>query len=176
MAGAETTGSLVNHGLLALLRHPARLDELRAHPERLPAAIDELGRFDFPTKFVTRYALEDLEVAGRKIRKGALIFGSPGAANRDPAVFEEPDRLDFARPTGASLTFGAGAYFCLGAALARLEAQEMIGQLLARFPAPDLAAEPSFTPHFNIRLIDSLPLHTGVRPGAQPSPREDPIA
>jgi cytochrome P450 len=161
MAGAETTGSLVNHGVLALLAHPERLEELRTHPERLPGAIDELGRFEFPTKFVTRYPLEDIEVAGQTIRKGSLVFGSPGAANRDPAVFEDPDRLDFSRPLGASLTFGAGAYFCLGASLARLEAQEMIGQLLQHFPELELAGAPEFTPHFNIRLIRSLPLHTG---------------
>lgn len=161
MAGAETTGSLVNHGVLALLAHPEELEELRTHPERLPEAIDELGRFDFPTKFVTRYPLEDIEVAGQTIRKGSLVFGSPGAANRDPAVFPNPDALDFARPLGASLTFGAGAYFCLGASLARIEAQEMIGQLIQRFPELELAREPEFTPHFNIRLIRSLPLRTG---------------
>ncbi len=161
MAGAETTGSLVNHGMLALLRHPEHLEELRATPGLLPAAIEELGRFDFPTKFVTRYPLEDIEVAGQTISKGALVFGSLGAANRDPAVFEEPDQLDFGRPLGASLSFGAGAYFCLGASLARLEAQEMIGQLVQHFPELEPAGDPTFTPHFNIRLVHSLPLHLG---------------
>ena len=84
-----------------------------------------------------------------------------GAANRDPAVFEEPDQLDFGRPLAASLSFGAGAYFCLGASLARLEAQEMIGQLVQHFPELEPAGDPTFTPHFNIRLVHSLPLHLG---------------
>jgi len=161
MAGAETTGSLVNHGVLALLAERERLSQLHENPQLLPAAVEELGRFEFPTKFVTRYPLEDFEIAGQKIRKGALVFGSPGAANRDPAVFKDPDRLQFERSNSASLTFGAGAHFCLGASLARFEAQEMIGQLVAHFPEMELAAEPDFRPHFNIRLICSLPLRLG---------------
>ena len=164
MAGAETTGSLVNHGVLALLRHPDQLARLRAEPALLATAIEELGRFEFPTKFVTRYPLEDIEVAGQRIETGELVFASPGAANRDPEVFDEPDRLDIARPTGAALSFGAGAHFCLGAALARLEAQEMIGQLIGRFASLEQAGEPTFSPHFNIRLISSLPLRVSRNP------------
>ena len=166
MAGAETTGSLVNHGMLALLRNPAQLAALRAEPKRLPAAVEELARFDFPTKFVTRYALEPLEIGGERIDRGELIFGALGSANRDPRVFPDPDRLDVSRVPGPTLSFGAGAHFCLGASLARAEAAEMIGQLVGGFPDLELAGEPSFSPHFNIRLMTELPLRLGEsRPG-----------
>jgi cytochrome P450 len=166
MAGAETTGSLVNHGLLALLRHPAQLAVLRADRRRLPAAVEELARFEFPTKFVTRYALEPLEVGGQRIDRGELIFGALGSANRDPRVFADPDRLDMTRAPGPTLTFGAGAHFCLGASLARAETAEMIGQLVGDFPDLELAGEPSFSPHFNIRLMTELPVRLGnARPG-----------
>jgi cytochrome P450 enzyme len=158
MAGAESTGALVNHGVLALLRHPDQLARLRAQPELLPTAIDELGRFDFPTKFVTRYLLEDLEIDGSRLEAGELVFASPGAANRDPRVWTDPDILDATRPTGPTLTFGAGAHFCLGASLARVEAREMIGQLIGRYGEIEQVGEPTFSPHFNIRLISSLPL------------------
>lgn len=161
MAGAESTGALVNHSVLALLRHPDQLARLRAQPELLPTAIDELGRFDFPTKFVTRYTLEEIEVGGQKIEAGELIFASPGAANRDPRVFDDPDALDVTRPTGPTITFGAGAHFCLGASLARVEAREMIGQLIRRYSEIEQTSEPVFSPHFNIRLISSLPLRLG---------------
>jgi len=161
MAGAETTGALVNHGVLALLRHPDQLALLRADPALLPVAVEELGRFDFPTKFVTRYPLEPIEIDGQVIGRGELVFGALGSANRDAAVFHDPDRLDLLRSPGPSLTFGAGAHFCLGASLARVEAQQMIGQLIRRFPELAIASEPVFSPHFNIRLIESLRLHTG---------------
>jgi cytochrome P450 enzyme len=161
MAGAESTGALVNHSLLALLRHPDQLAKLRARPELLPTAIDELGRFDFPTKFVTRYLLEDIEIGGRLIEAGELVFASPGAANRDPRVWDDPDVLDVERPVGPTMTFGAGAHFCLGASLARLEAREMIGQLIGRYERIKQVGEATFSPHFNIRLISSLPLELG---------------
>ena len=161
MAGAESTGALVNHAVLTLLRHPDELARLRADPSLMRSALEEVGRFEFPTKFVTRYPLEDLEIGGQQIRAGDLVFGSPGAANRDPRVFTDPDRFDITRPIGPSLLFGAGAHFCLGASLARVEAQEMVGQLIRRFPALEQAGEPTFSPHFNIRLISSLPLRLG---------------
>jgi cytochrome P450 len=158
MAGAESTGALVNHGLLALLRHPDQMARLRAEPALLPKAVEEFGRFEFPTKFVTRYPLEDITVGGVAIAAGELVFGAPGAANRDPRMFDDPDRFDITRPIGPTLTFGAGAHFCLGASLARVEAMSMIGELLRRFTRIELAGEVRFKPHFNIRLIDSLPL------------------
>jgi len=161
MAGAESTGAFVNHGMLALLRHPDQLARLRAEPDLMSTAIEELGRFEFPTKFVTRYPLEDIEIGGQRIAAGELVFASPGAANRDPRVFDEPDRFDIARPIGPTLTFGAGTHFCLGASLARGEAREMIGQLIRRFPEIEQTGEPEFSPHFNIRLISSLPLRLG---------------
>jgi len=161
MAGAESTGAFVNHGMLALLRHPDQLERLRREPGLMSTAVEELGRFEFPTKFVTRYPLEDITIGDRTISAGELVFASPGAANRDPRVFDDPDRFDVTRPIGPTLTFGAGAHFCLGASLARVEAREMIGQLIRRFPAIEQTDEATFSPHFNIRLISSLPLRLG---------------
>jgi pimeloyl-[acyl-carrier protein] synthase len=152
---------MVNHGVHALLNHPGQLALLRQEPMRIASAVEELARFEFPTKFVTRYPLEPIHVAGTRIGKGQLVFGALGAANRDPSVFRDPDRLEIARPPGPSLTFGAGAHFCLGAALARAEAREMIGALIARFPALAIASAPTFTPHFNIRMMASFRLTRG---------------
>jgi cytochrome P450 len=162
MAGAETTGGMVNHAIAALLAHPEELARLRAEPARLGAAVDELARFEFPTKFVTRYPLEPIEVAGVRIGRGELVFGVLGAANRDPRVFRDPDRLDFSRSPGPVLSFGAGSHFCLGAALARAEAREMIGRLVARFPGLAVAEAPHFSPHFNIRRMASFRLERGA--------------
>jgi len=162
MAGAETTGGMVNHAMAALLVHPAQLAQLRAEPGRIDAAVEELARFEFPTKFVTRYPLEPVEVAGVRIGGGELVFGALGAANRDPRVFRDPDRLDFSRPAGPVLSFGAGAHFCLGAALARAEAREMIGRLVARYPALAVAEPPRFSPHFNVRRMASFRLERGA--------------
>jgi cytochrome P450 len=161
MAGAETTGGMVNHAIAALLAHPAQLALLRAEPGRLGDAVEELARFEFPTKFVTRYPLEPIEVAGVRIGPGQLVFGALGAANRDPRAFRDPDRLDFARPPGPVLSFGAGAHFCLGAALARAEAGAMIGRLIARFPRLAAAEPPLFSPHFNVRRMASFRLERG---------------
>ena len=163
MAGAETTGSLVNHAVVALLAHPDQLHALRQQPQRMEGAVEELGRFEFPTKFVTRYALDRIELADRVIEPGELIFGALGAANRDPRVFPDPDRLDITRDPGPTLSFGAGAYFCLGASLARAEACEMISQLICNYPELQLADEPRFTPHFNIRRMSELPVWLGPR-------------
>jgi cytochrome P450 len=161
MAGAETTGSLVNHGIRALLAHPGELARLRREPRLIGSAVEELGRFEFPTKFVARYALEPFALGGVRIDRGALLFGALGAANRDPAVFAEPDRLDLARAPGPVLTFGAGAHFCLGAALARAEARAMIGGLVARYPELHALGEPAFEPHFNIRRMRAYRLAHG---------------
>lgn len=161
MAGAESTGALVNHSVLTLLRHPDQLLKLQADPGLMRTALDEFGRFEFPTKFVTRFPLEDIQIGGQTISAGELVFGSPGAANRDPRVFDDPDRFDITRPIGSTLTFGTGAHFCLGASLARVEAREMIGQLIRRFPQIEKVGEPRFSPHFNIRLISSLPIRLG---------------
>ncbi|MBB3733684.1 cytochrome P450 family protein [Nonomuraea dietziae] len=135
IAGHETTVNLIGNGVLALLRNPDQLDLLRAKPELLPNAIEEFLRYDGPVERSTpRFASEDLEIAGTRIPRGAMVHVSIGAVGRDPEVFAEPDRLDITRTDNRHVAFGHGIHFCLGAPLARLEGQIAIGTLLERLP------------------------------------------
>ncbi|MBN9107517.1 MAG: cytochrome P450 [Pseudonocardia sp.] len=113
-AGHETTTNLIGNGLLALLRHPGVSAEA-------PGLVEEVLRFDGPAKTIARLMATDVEVRGRTLRQGDRVFLCPSAANRDPDVFDDPDRFDPARPTGRQLGFGVGLHYCLGAPLARLE-------------------------------------------------------
>jgi cytochrome P450 len=162
VAGHETTVNLIGNGLLALLRHPAEWRRLREDPALLPGAIEELLRYDGPVQRVGRIAASDAEVGGVGIPAGSLVVGLLGAANRDPAQFAEPDRLDVTRGEPRHLAFGTGIHYCLGAPLARLEAQVAIGTLLRRFPAPALDVErPVWRPSSTLRGLEALPVVLG---------------
>jgi hypothetical protein len=162
VAGHETTVNLVGNGLLAILRHPEERRRLEADPTLLPAAVEELLRYDGPVQRTGRMAAVDAEIAGVPIPAGALVLGLVGAANRDPAHFAEPDRLDLKRDEPGHLAFGAGIHYCLGASLARLEAQVAIGAILRRFPALTLAVErPIWRPSSTLRGLESLPVALG---------------
>jgi cytochrome P450 len=128
-AGHETTSNLIGNGTLALFEHPDELDWLRRHPDLSAPAVDELLRYDSPAQVASRIALEDLTLGGVKVRKGQQALIVLGAANRDPARFVDPDRLDLARSGSSHLAFGNGPHFCVGAGLARLEAQETFNRL-----------------------------------------------
>jgi len=141
LAGHETTTNLIGNGTLALLQHPAELARLRAEPALLRNAIEEMLRFDSPVQGTVRVASEDLSLGGVAIGKGALVVCGIGAANRDPAEFPEPDRFDVAREEIRHLSFGFGTHFCLGAPLARLEAEVAFGALLEACPTLALDAE-----------------------------------
>ncbi|GGJ24657.1 cytochrome P450 [Deinococcus roseus] len=124
LAGHETTINLIGNGYHALTRFPEQLQHLRDHPEHLSTGVDEMLRFDAPVQRATfRAALEDLEIAGQVIRKNQQVAAVIGAANRDERVFQNPDTLDVTRTPNRHLGFGRGIHFCLGAPLARLEAQ-----------------------------------------------------
>jgi cytochrome P450 len=133
-AGHETTANLIGNGALALLEHPRELQWLARHPERAPQAVQELLRYDSPVQIASRVAREDLALGGVEVRQGEQALVVIGAANRDPARHTDPDRLELARDAPTHLAFGNGPHYCVGAGLARLEAQETFNRL-----APALA-------------------------------------
>jgi cytochrome P450 len=159
IAGHENLTSLLGLGTLALLQHPDQLARLRAEPALLPRAVDELTRWVTPNQFVRRRALEDVALGGQTIGAGQFVLLVLAAANRDPARFPDPDRLDFGRPPTRDLAFGHGPHFCLGVALARLEAEVVFGTLVRRFRTLRLAADRlEYLDNFNVRQLKALPL------------------
>jgi cytochrome P450 len=133
-AGHETTTNLIGNAVVALLRFPEQAERLRAEPALLASAVEEFLRFDSPVQFTDRIALEAVELGGQRIPAGRPVGLLLAAANHDPEVFASPHRLDVARAENRHLAFGHGPHFCLGAPLARLEAEIGMGALLARFP------------------------------------------
>jgi cytochrome P450 len=142
LAGHETVFNLIGNGLLALLLHPLQLDRLRRDPGLMSNAVDELCRYDSPLQGLLRYATEKLSVGAKTIEPGATVLLWLGAANRDPAVFAEPDELNFSRPTNRHVAFGYGVHFCLGAPLARIALPIAFRALLDHAPALRLVPEP----------------------------------
>ncbi|HKF71864.1 MAG TPA: cytochrome P450 [Stellaceae bacterium] len=160
-AGHETTTNLIGNGMLALLRHPEALAALRRDTGLAASAIEEMLRYDGPTQAMTRIALEDvrLDETSPVIRTGDRVFALLNAANRDPAVFAEPDRFDAARGDSRHLSFGFGIHFCLGAPLARLEGQIAVKALVERLPELALATEtPDWSDSFVLRGVKALPV------------------
>ncbi len=146
-AGNVTTTDLIGNGVLALLQHPEQLDALLADPSLITNAVEEMLRFDPPVVATDRIATADFEVGGCPVTKGQWLWPLLTSANRDPAAHPDPDRFDIQRTDTNHVSFGGGAHLCLGAPLARMEAQIAIGSLLARFPRIRLA-EPTEPPRF----------------------------
>jgi cytochrome P450 PksS len=143
IAGHETTVNLIASGTLALLQHPQQREQLCQNPDLITSAVEELVRFVSPVECATeRYAREDVVIAGVTIPRGEMVLGVIGSANRDALHFDLPDTLDLRRERNRHLAFGLGAHYCLGAPLARLEAQIAITTLLDRLPNLRLAVEP----------------------------------
>jgi hypothetical protein len=133
IAGFETTIGLIGNGLTALARHPAEADRLRARPALVPNAVEECLRYEGPIGMTIRVLHEDAAFGGRQIPKDTEVWALLWAANRDPEQFVDPDRFDVARANARDhLAFGGGAHLCLGAHLARMEAEETIGAVVAR--------------------------------------------
>jgi len=155
-AGHEATVNVTGNGWWALFRHPEALVRLRTDPSLVKVAIEELMRWDTPLQLFERWVLEDTEIHGVRVARGAelgLVFGS---ANRDPAVFDAPDELRLDRQPNPHLTFGAGIHFCLGAPLARLELETSFATVLRRLPTLEPADEPRWKPGYIIRGLGSL--------------------
>jgi hypothetical protein len=160
-AGHETTVNLIGNGLLALHRNPDQLALLKANPALITNAIEEFLRYDSSVQMSGRVALEDIDdLGGKKIPKGEGVLCLLGSANRDPAVYpDRPDRLDITRANVRPLSFGGGIHFCLGAQLARIEAEVAIASLLRRLPdlRLDDAENPEWRPTFVLRGLKQLP-------------------
>ena len=160
-AGHETTVNLIGNGLLALHRNPDQLALLKANPELITNAVEEFLRYDSSVHMSGRVALEDIDdLGGKRIPKGESVLCLLGSANRDPAVYpDRPDRLDITRPKIRPLSFGGGIHLCLGAQLARIEAEVAIATLLRRLPELriDNPENPEWRPTFVLRGLKSLP-------------------
>jgi cytochrome P450 len=141
VAGHETTTHLLGNGILALLLHPDLISEGRRNEAAIPLIVEEMARFDGSVPRSWRLAKSDLELSGVRIKKGDLVLPILAAANRDPEVFEDPDKFDFQRETKRHLAYGKGVHVCLGAPLARLEAQELLKALFQRFSVIELNAD-----------------------------------
>ena len=160
-AGHETTVNLIGNGLLALHRNPDQLALLKAKPELITNAVEEFLRYNSSVQMTGRVALEDIDdLGGKRIPKGEPVLCLLGSANRDPAVYpDRPERLDITRPNVRPLSFGGGIHFCLGAQLARIEAEVAIATLLRRLPdlKLDNAENPEWRPTFVLRGLKALP-------------------
>jgi len=161
IAGHETTANMLGNALGLLFRHPEQLERLKADLGLLPRAVEECLRFDTSVQIAARVALQAVELNGVPIASGDTIYLALGAANRDPEVFDEPDRFDITRPeaTLKALAFGGGAHYCLGARLARIELETALETLIRRLPNLRIKALDGlqWKPTFTVRGLQSLP-------------------
>ncbi|MET0388150.1 MAG: cytochrome P450 [Polyangiales bacterium] len=162
IAGFETTIGLIGNGVRALLMHPEELAKLRAQPALIGRAVEECLRFDGPIAGTLRVVHEDVEIGGVVIPKDTQVMASIFAAHRDPRVFHEPDRFSIERDYTAHLAFGGGIHFCLGAHLARMEAQIAIGSLVRRVPKLELVDAPLTWSPSMFRVLARLPVRAGA--------------
>jgi cytochrome P450 len=167
VAGNETTTNLITNITLQLGRHPDQRDLLLADPSVIPSAIEETLRFDGPVHWTLRVPTKPVEIGGYAINPGEPILVVVAAANRDPAVFPDPDRYNVSRTGNRHIGFGHGTHFCLGAALARLETQLAVEALLengGRYALAEPDGQLDY-PRFNLRSPSYLPIIAGTRDG-----------
>jgi len=157
-AGHEATVNVVGNGMRALGDHPDQWRRLVADPSLTARCVEELIRFDSPLQLFERTAVTDTAIGPITVRAGQKVAALLGSANRDPAVFTEPDRFDIGRSDNPHLGFGAGIHFCVGAPLARLELQTSLSTLAARFPGLQPAGQPTDRPGFVLRGVTGLPV------------------
>lgn len=158
-AGHETTTHLLGNALNALLDHPAQMALLRAEPQRIGTAVEEFLRYEGPSNSIARVVARTHQIEGVTLHEGDRVFAMVSAANRDPRAFADPHALDIARSPNRHLTFGFGTHFCMGAPLARIEAQQCIGRLLAACPRISRAeGEPQWIDALMMRGLDRLPV------------------
>jgi len=159
VGGQETTTNLIGSGVLTLLRNPGEMKRLQQDPSLIPAAVEEMLRYESPSQHTGRLAAQDVELGGRAIRKGQAVMAVMAAANRDPERFPDPDRFDVTRTDNRHLAFGYAAHFCFGAALARVEAQEAFEAIIRRLPELELQPGPLvWRGNLGLRGLTALPL------------------
>ncbi|MGV9242511.1 cytochrome P450 [Streptomyces sp. NPDC003710] len=160
-AGHEATVNATVNGWWALFRHPDQLAALRADHSLVPSAVEELMRYDTPLQLFERWVLDDIEIDGTTVPRGAEIAMLFGSANHDPAVFTAPEKLDLTRRENPHISFSAGIHYCIGAPLARIELAASMTALLQKAPTLRLAAEPRRKPNFVIRGLEGLSVEIG---------------
>lgn len=159
VGGLETTTNLIGNGILTLLRHPAEMRRLEENPSLVPSAVEEMLRYECPSQHTGRIAPDDVELGGKVIRKGQAVMAVMAAANRDPERFPDPDRFDIARQDNRHLAFGYAAHFCFGAALARVEGQEVFEAITRRLSNLELVPAPlTWRNNLGLRGLTALPV------------------
>jgi cytochrome P450 len=164
VAGQETTANLINNAMICFLEYPDPLAKLRAQPELLPSAIEEVMRYRAPLQWVMRKPVRDIEMNGKTIPAGKLVVPVIGSANRDPGRFDDPERFDNTRDPNPHITFGHGIHHCMGAPLARLESRIALGDLLSRYSHFEHASDHPWPPRkaLHVHGPASLPLRFAV--------------
>jgi cytochrome P450 len=165
VAGTETTTNLINNAILCFIEHPDQLARLRAEPELLPAAIEEVLRYRSPLQWIFRITRHDVEMHGQAIPAKSLVLPMIGSANRDPQHFRDADRFDIARDPNPHIAFGQGVHFCLGAALSRLEARIALCDLLERLKDFKLASGEPWKPRAALHVHGPARLPIRFEPG-----------
>lgn len=161
-AGHETTANLIAVGMYYLLQNPDQMEQMRADPSKVPAAVEELLRYVSPVHTLARRTTQEVTLRGVTIPEGSSVYLLVGAANRDAEKFPDPEKLDINRPPTRTLGFGYGIHYCLGAALARMESQVAFETMLRRLPDLHLAGEtPVFRPNYSLRGLLALPVEFG---------------
>lgn len=164
VGGFETTVHLIGFTMSNILRRPELFAQLKAEPDLIKNTVEEVLRYDFFSKLgLTRFTREDVELSGVKIKKGQRLIVMTNSAMHDEAVFPEPETFDVNRNTSATVAFGNGMHFCLGANLARLEVRMVVGALLERFPDMKLVKPPMFGPHPILRKLETLEVQLVAR-------------
>lgn len=167
VGGQETTTNLIGNGVLTLLRNPGELKRLQEDPSLIPAALEEMLRYESPSQHTGRLAPQDATLGGKVIHKGQAVMAVMAAANRDPERFSDPDRFDISRTDNRHLAFGYAAHFCFGAALARVEGQEAFEAIIRRLPGLELQAGPLiWRNNLGLRGLAALPVRYQASPSS----------
>lgn len=167
IAGQETTTNLLNNAVLCFIRHPDQLARVRAVPELLPSAIEEVLRYRAPVQWMFRFARADVQMHGQTIPAGAMVLPMIGSANHDAAHFADPARFDVARDPNPHLAFGHGIHHCIGAALGRLEARIALADVLERLHDVELASDEPWEPRRALHVHGPARLPIRFAPGAR---------